>query len=419
MWSLMWSRYRKVCSFSWHLKPRQSPIESIDLLNSCRTAAQDLPSMDLIFDTLVVFVTQVWTENLDQVTANTWSGLQVLFFCIGWLFFVKQLFRDYEVRHQRPDHYHQLFIPIDPPDVRSNPVLRHIFFVLFDVWADHLRDRRHFGLEVSLPLTLIDHWNLSLETMYSSRYVQWKLCIYAMLFMLIVILPLSISYFLICNVRFIKRHLIKPFSITAWLLFMYLFWKIGDPFPILSPKHGILSIEQGISRVGVVGVTIMALLSGFGAVNYPYTSMACFMRVVTQSDVSSLGRKLLQTLDIISMKKKRIVMIEKENERKAISSPTSSIWSLLKSVSMQGHDVSQLKQECKTLEELSRQLFLELVELKAMEERIVWSKTLKGKYFNFLGYFFSIYCIWKIFIVSFKHLLTDIVWLILKYFSAP
>ena len=33
-----------------------------------------------------------------------------------------------------------------------------------------------------------------------------------------------------------------------------------------------------------------------------------------------------------------------------------------------------------------------------MRTRIEWSKTLQGKYFNFLGYFFSIYCIWKIFI---------------------
>ena len=33
-----------------------------------------------------------------------------------------------------------------------------------------------------------------------------------------------------------------------------------------------------------------------------------------------------------------------------------------------------------------------------MRERNEWSTTWQGRYFNFLGYFFSIYCIWKIFI---------------------
>ena len=46
----------------------------------------------------------------------------------------------------------------------------------------------------------------------------------------------------------------------------------------------------------------MALLSGFGAVNYPYTSMNIFMRSVSQEDVSKIERKLLQTMEMISMK---------------------------------------------------------------------------------------------------------------------
>lgn len=76
----------------------------------------------------------------------------------------------------------------------------------------------------------------------------------------------------------VQQKLIRPLTIMIWLVYIYLFWKLGDPFPILSPKQGILSIEQGISRVGVIGVTVMALLSGFGAVNYPYSSMTYFMR---------------------------------------------------------------------------------------------------------------------------------------------
>jgi len=76
----------------------------------------------------------------------------------------------------------------------------------------------------------------------------------------------------------VRDELLKPLTVMTWCFYMYLFWKVGDPFPILNPKQGILSIEQGVSRVGVIGVTVMALLSGFGAVNYPYTSMAFFMR---------------------------------------------------------------------------------------------------------------------------------------------
>ena len=61
-------------------------------------------------------------------------------------------------------------------------------------------------------------------------------------------------------------------------------------------------------------------------------------------------------------------------------------------------NIPQLKQDVLALEELSRQIFMEIHDMQNMLERIEWSKTFQGKYFNFLGYFFSLYCIWKIFI---------------------
>ena len=61
-------------------------------------------------------------------------------------------------------------------------------------------------------------------------------------------------------------------------------------------------------------------------------------------------------------------------------------------------NIPLLKQDILIQEELSRQLFLEIHDLINMRERIDWSKTWQGKYFNFLGYFFSLYCTWKIFI---------------------
>lgn len=116
-------------------------------------------------------------------------------------------------------------------------------------------------------------------------------------------------------------------SSVIWCFILYLFWKIGDPFPILSPKHGIISIEQCISRVGVIGVTVMACLSGFGAVNCPYTYMSYFVkyniiffnklklnlkiklfnRKVSDLDVQTMEKRLLQTNDMIIHKKKRFI----------------------------------------------------------------------------------------------------------------
>jgi hypothetical protein len=59
-------------------------------------------------------------------------------------------------------------------------------------------------------------------------------------------------------------------------------------------------------------------------------------------------------------------------------------------------DIGQLRLEISGLEELARQLFLELTDMKNMQERQKWSSTWQGKYFNFLGLFFSFYCVWKI-----------------------
>ncbi|XP_059740888.1 Golgi pH regulator isoform X7 [Bos taurus] len=293
---------------------------------------------------------------------------QILFFGFGWLFFMRQLFKDYEVRQY---------------------VVQVIFSVTFAFSCTM------FELIIFEILGVLNS---------SSRYFHWKMNLCVILLILVFMVPFYIGYFIVSNIRLLHKQRLL-FSCLLWLTFMYFFWKLGDPFPILSPKHGILSIEQLISRVGVIGVTLMALLSGFGAVNCPYTYMSYFLRNVTDTDILALERRLLQTMDMIISKKKRMAMTRRTMFQKGeVHNKPSGFWGMIKSVTTSApgsENLTLIQQEVDALEELSRQLFLETADLYATKERIEYSKTFKGKYFNFLGYFFSIYCVWKIFMVKF------------------
>jgi len=286
---------------------------------------------------------------------------QFCFFLFGWIFFVKMLFKDYELHHR---------------------VVQLIFCINFSLSCTM------FELIIFEIVDFLD---------IGSRYFWWYFAIYSMLFMVVILTPFYIIFFVLSSTRLVSVTMRLPLSILVFGLYFYLFWKLGDPFPILSPRHGILSIEQGVSRVGVIGVTIMASLSGFGAVNYPYTSMAMFMLPVSALDVAGIERKLLQTMEMITAKKRKVALATRDGGRRG---EAASWWGKMRTptVAATTENVPLLKADILALEELSKHLFLELHDLQNMRERIDWSKSCQGKYFNFLGYFFSLYCVWKIFI---------------------
>lgn len=133
---------------------------------------------------------------------------------------------------------------------------------------------------------------------------------------------------------------------------------------------------------------------------------------VTDKDIRDAQKRLKQVMEIVATKKKRVVYLEYEHSLKStFTSSLSSInnkWNFLRrtlnsSFSSQSnnnisYNLSTIKQDISTYEEISSQLYSDLVDLQAIQQRIEYSKTLKGKYFHVLGHFFSLYCVWKIFI---------------------
>jgi len=147
----------------------------------------------------------------------------------------------------------------------------------------------------------------------------------------------------------------------------------------------------------------MACLSGFGAVNCPYTYMSYFMRNVTDYDIYNMEKRCNQTCDMIAAKQRRLQLAEKERSRSYADRVRDSgtggrLRNLLHMVTPSLHDesIKNLKSEISNLEEMKRHLDFEIEDLRSMKNRMEYSKTLMGKYFNVMGYFFSVYCVWKI-----------------------
>jgi len=226
-----------------------------------------------------------------------------------------------------------------------------------------------------------------------------------MLAMVIGLLPLyQIRLLVVGKNRDWRRKNALIVTIACWLGYIWAFWKVGDPFPILSKDHGLFTIEQGMSRVGVLGVALMAILSGFGAVSAPYTYLFFFLRPVTEDDIRDVERKHEHVVDTIAVKQRQLAEIT-ERQLKISNEETGYASALLRRVydkvasTISVTDADQLRDDITSLEEIARHLLDDMDDLLLERERIAFSKTWKGQYFNLLGYVLSIYCIYRVFMV--------------------
>eukprot|EP00833_Pecoramyces_ruminatium_P015942 jgi/Orpsp1_1/1189974/evm.model.d7180000075868.1 len=305
-------------------------------------------------------------ENKTSFFSLLYSGiilltLFVVYYIIGHLFFENKLYTDYEVK---------------------NNFVRMLFSLVF---AGSCSLFELVIFEIADVLSL------------SSRRFYWKLFIYLMLVLESTIIPFYQSYTIF---SFSKIHHIRlTFTIILYSLYLLLFWKIAIYFPIYSkyaqPKD-INMLTEGIGRVGIFGVTFMAILSGFGAVNSPYTTLSIFIKPISKEDINVAERKYQKTMENILMKKRRLLKLKEKNMESEQQSQKQTITQIFSIFKPKTNEISKLNEEIQELELFNRQLFQAIDELYIEKDKIAFSQTWQGKYNNILGYFFSGYCLYKI-----------------------
>lgn len=131
----------------------------------------------------------------------------------------------------------------------------------------------------------------------------------------------EILYFICLDFGF--SHKIMNYFIPIFYgLFLYSFFKVGDGMQITNEKS-LISFDPIIGRVGVIGVTVMGIIAGYGAIRGPYKSITFFFHYTDPREIEKLEKQLLQTIDIILSRKRRL-LIEEIQYNKIVKKRTGS-----------------------------------------------------------------------------------------------
>ncbi|KAJ2747312.1 hypothetical protein GGI20_000647 [Coemansia sp. BCRC 34301] len=253
------------------------------------------------------------------------------------------------------------------------------------------------------------------------RWYFWRADLGLLLLTIVVVLPLCQAYVLLSNTR---HRALAPvyrrvmYSMLFWAVFFYAFWGLGaylplDSFSRVRDATGALdmvSIEPVTARVGVVGVALMAVLSGFGAVNSPYRQLFVFVHKVSPVQLEGMRRQLHYSLELLIDKKKmlaRMLALDDKELAEANSKRGRTVGGFLSSALggilhlgsrglSRDRGLAEFRHEIENLERVTQELFADVETMCIEHDRYEASKTLAGRSRNVLGYFFALFCVSKI-----------------------
>jgi hypothetical protein len=169
-----------------------------------------------------------------------------------------------------------------------------------------------------------------------------------------------------------------------------------------------------LERIGVIGISLMALLSGFASVSSPWHTFAdnraYRKRPVTDADIARKQAGVDATSEMLTSKRHRLRSLQRKMEVAAEAGTTGASGSLvgkmfgsLKNIGSSGGDAAEikaLKLEISGLQAMETSLSSSLSILRSRQAEHARDGTLLGRLLALPSYAFSLYCVYRVLATS-------------------
>lgn len=188
---------------------------------------------------------------------------------------------------------------------------------------------------------------------------------------------------------------------TAWLGG---FWWSGEWLLRRLGQDSVTESSQSLSeasleRIGVIGISVMSLLSGFASVSSPWQNFFSRPKLVTEATIARKAAGLQATQDMLSAKRSRMRALE----RKMSDAPTESFFQKAIGSIRRNPDSTErqaLLLEISGLETMAVSLATSHSNLQSRLQHQNRSRTAAGRLLLTASYAFSVFCLYRIFTTS-------------------
>ena len=241
----------------------------------------------------------------------------------------------------------------------------------------------------------------------SARSIALQFTVASLLGLLVIAIPLLGIYSVVSKSGYKfrgeskgRRRLAWTFEVVGYTAFLLLFWAIGILLPESRSIHDTLKGQENVfqaclDRLGITGVALMALLSGFASVSAIWHTFGPKPAIVSESDITRKQTGLDATLDMIREKKARLAHLE----RNISTAPAKSFWTRTVSTFRGNTDTIEketLEMEINGLETMSASLESTVSVLRSRRAEQLKVTTALGRAMLGFQYLFSCYCVYRI-----------------------